>query len=458
MVFSSNIFLFVFFPLLLILYFLPLRVCKNVNYKNCILLLFSLGFYAWGEPVFIFLLLLSLFVNWGIALLIEKLPIHKWGGVLTAVIWNIAILIIFKYLNFFVDNINHLFSCNISIPKIRLPIGISFFSFQILSYIIDVCRGDVKAQRNPFKLALYAFLFPQLIAGPIVRYQTIEKEIENRYSSLDDISEGVRRFSFGLGKKILVANYVAIIADNIFALSEISVITAWLGAIAYMLQIYFDFSGYSDMAIGLGRIFGFHFNENFNYPYEASSVTDFWRRWHISLSSWFRDYVYIPLGGNRCSKARWIFNLFVVWSLTGFWHGANWTFIAWGLYYFVFLLLEKTTGITNKKTLPYRIITLIIILHGWILFRAANIASAFSYMKNMYYGKFVDEYAISTFLNGGWIMILFAILSTSYTSKILKLQNENKVVMKNVCTAIIFILSLIFCVKTTYNPFIYFNF
>ena len=319
-------------------------------------------------------------------------------------------------------------------------------------------RGEVEVQKNPFKLALYAFLFPQLIAGPIVRYQTIEDEIERRTSSLDDISEGVRRFSFGLGKKILVANYAAIIADNIFALSEVSVITAWLGAIAYMLQIYFDFSGYSDMAIGLGRIFGFHFDENFNYPYEASSVTDFWRRWHISLSSWFRDYVYIPLGGNRCSKCHWIFNLFVVWTLTGFWHGANWTFVVWGLYYFVFLLIEKNTGISNINKILYRIITLMIILHGWILFRSDSISSAFSYMKNMYYGKLVDEYAISTFLNGGWIMILFAILSTSFVSRSLKWQNENKVVLRNYCAAIVFIISLIFCVKTTYNPFIYFNF
>ncbi len=330
MVFSSTVFLFLFLPALLLLYYQPWIVGRN--WKNTILLIFSLLFYSWGEPVFVLLLLVSIVINWACALKISQNHAgqkkHGKLWMLVAIVFDLLLIGIFKYSTFLWSNIALLMGSEHQIAEIAMPIGISFFTFQLMSYIFDVYYGKASAQQNPAHVALYISLFPQLIAGPIVRYSQIESEILIRQESFDNLSEGVRRFIYGLGKKVLLANYLAQIADNAFDYGAYSsVASAWLGAVAYTLQIYFDFSGYSDMAIGLGRMFGFHFPENFHYPYIAHSVTDFWRRWHISLSSWFRDYVYIPMGGNRVPKYKWVRNLFVVWLLTGIWHGANWTFI-----------------------------------------------------------------------------------------------------------------------------------
>lgn len=317
MVFSSTVFLFLFLPLILIIYYNP--IVKNRKFRNIFLLLVSLGFYAWGEPVFVFVMMLSIIINWFLALKIDKNEKKK-RYVILAILYNVGLLFVFKYLSFFANNMGLLFKVDKITLNIALPIGISFFTFQMLSYVLDVYFNKAKVQKNLLYVGLYVSLFPQLIAGPIVRYETIANEIETRQENTKDFCDGIYRFVYGLGKKVLISNYVGLVVDNIFVsmnITPISTATAWLGAIAYTLQIYFDFSGYSDMAIGLGKMFGFHFNENFNYPYMAKSITDFWRRWHISLSTWFRDYVYIPLGGNRVSNKRHIFNLFIVWLLTG---------------------------------------------------------------------------------------------------------------------------------------------
>ncbi|MDR2020575.1 MAG: MBOAT family protein [Treponema sp.] len=341
MVFSSTLFLLLFLPLTLICYYNPFW--KGRKFKNSILLIASLGFYAWGEPLFVFIMLLSIFINWITVIFMDgqKTKAKKKKVLVIIVAFNILLLFIFKYLPFVARNIGFLFKHNISLD-ITLPIGISFFTFQIMSYIFDVYYQKVRVQKNIINIALYVSMFPQLIAGPIVRYETIEQEINNRNETSDNFTRGMSRFIMGFGKKILIANYAGFVADEIFSLAgNLSVASAWLGAVSYTIQIFFDFSAYSDMAIGLGLMFGFHFLENFNYPYTAKSISDFWKRWHISLSTWFRDYVYIPLGGSRVSKGRYIFNLFAVWFLTGTWHGANWTFIVWGLYYFLLLVTEK---------------------------------------------------------------------------------------------------------------------
>lgn len=346
MVFSSTIFLFLFLPIVLIGYYNPWF--KSQGFKNGFLLLASLGFYAWGEPVFVFLMIVSIIITWLFGLSIDKNQ-GKAKPILTiSIIYHIVILFVFKYLSFAAQQAGLLIFHNEIELGIELPIGISFFAFQMMSYLFDVYYKKTAAQKSIFKLALYVSLFPQLIAGPIVRYNQIEKEIDNRIVSKRDFTEGMERFIYGLAKKVMLSNYLAYVADSIFNAGERSVAAAWLGGICYALQIYFDFSGYSDMAIGMGRMLGFHFTENFNYPYVSKSITEFWRRWHISLSTWFRDYVYIPLGGNRVAKGRWIFNIFIVWLLTGIWHGANWTFLVWGLLYFMVLIIEKITGFTEK--------------------------------------------------------------------------------------------------------------
>lgn len=333
MVFSSSVFLFLFLPILLLLYYLPFSFARSRRYRNGVLLLFSLGFYWYGEPMFFWLMLLSVAVNWGLGLLIDKYRNLTKPLVVLSCIYDVGLLFIFKYLNFFTENMARVFGNDRIITHIALPIGISFFIFQMMSYIFDVARGTAKCQRNIFDLALYITMFPQLIAGPIVRYETVADEICNRKENWNDFSDGMCRFVWGLGKKVILANNLGVLADLIFDsdYAGLSTPIAWIGAIAYTLQILFDFSGYSDMAIGLGRIFGFHFLENFNYPYLSKSITEFWRRWHISMGTWFRDYVYFPLGGSRVSSKWKLFrNLMVVWLLTGIWHGANWTFILWG--------------------------------------------------------------------------------------------------------------------------------
>lgn len=349
MVFSSTLFLFLFLPLTLMIYYNPF--VRSRKFRNRCLLVASLFFYAWGEPFFVWLMVLSIAVGWACGRAMERAASRRQEKrILTAgVVFHVGLLFVFKYLTFVVSQLGLLLHEDFSAIHIALPIGISFFTFQLLSYLSDIYYGRSKAQQSVLAVGLYIALFPQLIAGPIVRYETIEQQIEHRVENIADFSSGMMCFIYGLGKKVVIANYMGVVADNIFdGGGSLSLATAWYGAFAYTLQIYFDFSGYSDMAIGFGRMFGFHFMENFNYPYISRSATEFWRRWHISLGTWFRDYVYIPLGGNRVTRRRWGYNLFVVWALTGIWHGANWTFLCWGLWYFVLLLVEKLTGFPEK--------------------------------------------------------------------------------------------------------------
>ena len=336
--------------------------------------------------MFVFVMLLSIVANYTFGRLIDKYRVQAKKLLFASVAFNIGILFIFKYLCFTLQNIGWLINKDFSNIRIALPIGISFFTFQAISYVIDVYKKKVDVQKSIFNLGLYIALFPQLVAGPMVRYETVAHEIENRNESYDNFAEGTVRFIHGLARKVIIADNVAIIADTAFQMpiEELSVLFAWIGAIAYTIQIYFDFSGYSDMAIGLGKMFGFHFHENFNLPYMAGSITDFWRRWHISLGSWFRDYVYFPLGGSRVkSKARHIFNIFAVWLLTGIWHGANWTFIIWGLFYFVLLVTEKKLGLDKRKVWWGHIYTLFFIIIGWVLFRSDTINHAINYLGKM---------------------------------------------------------------------------
>lgn len=467
MLFSSTIFLFLFLPLVLLIYYNP--IIKNRTFKNVFLTCASLLFYAWGEPKFVFVMMLSILMNWFLAILVDKYRENKKVKIIliVAVIANIGLLFIFKYLNFTVETINSTFNTNIVLKKITLPIGISFFSFQALSYVIDVYRKNGKVQKNPLNVALYISLFPQLIAGPIVRYETVAKEINDRKENIEDFSNGVLRFIVGFCKKVLIANNLALVADKAFSLvgNELSVGMAWIGAFAYAFQIFFDFGGYSDMAIGLGKMFGFHFLENFNYPYISKSVSEFWRRWHISLGTWFRDYVYFPLGGSRVkTKLRLVFNLFVVWSLTGLWHGANWTFIVWGLMYFVLLTLEKVFGIDKKMRKFSYLYTMIFVLIGWVIFRADSIQIAFTYLKTMIgigSNGFIDDQLI-LYISLYKYYFIAAILCSfplkELISKKMKLQGKIYNTLSTICIMVLFIVSISFLVKGSYNPFIYFNF
>lgn len=468
MVFSSTIFLFLFLPLVLLGYYNPFFKGKR-RIKNFFLLVASLLFYAWGEPVFVLIMILSIVVNWLFGLLVSNKEGKKAKlCFIAAVIYNIGLLFGFKYLSFITKNIGLLFNSEKIVLNIALPIGISFFTFQMLSYVIDVYQKKAEAQKNVLDVALYVSMFPQLIAGPIVRYETVAYQIHNRVESQRDFTDGVIRFVYGLGKKVLIADYLAIIADNIFGYGEmnvgVSVATAWLGAITYSLQIYFDFAGYSDMAIGLGKMFGFHFAENFNYPYMASSVSDFWRRWHISLSSWFRDYVYIPLGGNRVSQGKWIFNMFIVWSLTGIWHGANWTFLLWGLVYFVVLVFEKHTNFPHIIKKFSHVYTLFIVVLAWVIFRSKDISSAFVYIGHMFGVRAISicDDVFITYIKNGKFIILYAILLCIPMGKWLKekmhLKKWQVDIMNAVFLVVIFGLSIFNCIKSTYSPFIYFNF
>ncbi len=474
MVFSSTIFLFFFLPFTLVGYYLI-----NPIFRNSFLLMMSVFFYAWGEPKFIFIMLGSIFINYIFGLLVDKYRNNKKIAklfVTLMVIFNVMLFFIYKYLNFTIENLNLFFGNKIPQTNILLPIGISFFTFQAMSYVFDVYRNNGKVQKNPLNVALYIMLFPQLIAGPIVRYETVSNAINYRTETIDDFSEGVKRFIVGLSKKIIISNSVALIADKAFGytdFSQLSVGLSWLGALAYSLQIYYDFSGYSDMAIGLGKMFGFHFDENFNYPYISKSVSEFWRRWHISLSTWFRDYVYFPMGGSRVEKkSRLVFNLFVVWLLTGIWHGASWNFIAWGLYYFLILTFEKLSGIPNKfsnlfsKTL-YRIFTLLYVLFGWVLFRANNLRYAIDFVKSMFMlnnNLIVDKSLIFLIQENLVILIISVIFCAPALKSFSKyvdtyvISYKLSIIMKPVLYAILFIICVSFTITSTYNPFIYFNF
>jgi len=468
MLFSSQIFIFIFLPVVLAIYYIVLK--KRRFLQNLFLFIASLFFYAWGEPKFVLIMILSIIFNWLFGLLIEKYsekPVQKKLIAFFSIGYNIFVIFIFKYLMFSLSNINQIFDSNIKIPEIILPIGISFFTFQAISYVLDIYRKKAKAQKNILNVGLYISFFPQLIAGPIVRYETIEKQIKERKETFDDFAVGVTRFIIGLGKKVLIANNMAIVADQAFNSGELSVTMAWLGAFAYTLQIFFDFSGYSDMAIGLGRMFGFHFLENFNYPYISKSATEFWRRWHISLGTWFRDYVYIPLGGSRMGKKRNIINLFIVWSLTGIWHGANWTFLIWGLLYFVLLTFEKYFDINklNKKfDIPRHLYTMFFVIIGWVVFRAENVYQAVKYIKNMFglnYNVFIDN-AFVEYITEFYFYFLVGIIFSYPTKKIVhKIIDTDKPFVQTayvVTLLLIFFVTVSFLVKGSYNPFIYFNF
>lgn len=473
MLFSSTFFLYIFLPLVLIIYY---GMSKKQESRNLILLISSLIFYAWGEPKFVLVMLMSIAANYYFGILVDrKRQAHNVKLYLVImIVFNLSIMGIFKYLGFTVETINGISGLNLTVPQIALPIGISFFTFQSISYVIDVYRGHGKVLKNPLDVGLYIAFFPQLVAGPIVRYETIANEIHSRKETEKDFAEGIVRFIIGLSKKVLLSNQFALIADKVYSLegsSSLSVVFAWLGAISYMLQIYFDFSGYSDMAIGLGKMFGFHFNENFNFPYIAKSVSDFWRRWHISLSTWFRDYVYIPMGGSRVGKVKLFRNIFVVWLLTGIWHGANWTFIAWGVYFGILLLIEKFTGLDKwlvKSKIVGHVYTLFLVLISWVLFRADSIGHAVSYLKYMFGLGDIPMTSDIThlYLSENYIILIIGMLASLPFSKWIKrwyaMENENvqKVVkgLGMVALVILFFTSVSYLVKGTYNPFIYFNF
>lgn len=468
MLFSSIVFLFTFLPAVMILYYL-----LPVRFRNVILLLASLVFYAWGEPVYLFLMLLSILFNYfsglDIARNLQDKRAAKRSRVFNLII-NLAVLGFFKYEGFVLDTLNGILPVHISYHALPLPIGISFYTFQILSYIIDVYRGNVKVQTNLPNFALYVTMFPQLIAGPIVQYADVDEQLASREVSRTKFGEGSMYFIRGLAKKVLLANTSGMIFTEVSGLAKgnISVVTAWLGAFAYMFQIYFDFSGYSDMAIGLGKMFGFEFNMNFNYPYVSKSITEFWRRWHISLSSWFRDYVYIPLGGNRVSKIKHIRNLLIVWFLTGLWHGAAWNFVAWGLYYGVILIIEKYLLSPVLDRLPdivRHIYSIVLVVIGWVLFFSSSFGQAADYIRVMFGAGahgFADRESMYLLTSNLilWLILIFGstpLVHFRY-EHMLRTKKWNTTIINSVVYAALFIVCIAYLVTETYNPFLYFRF
>ena len=469
MLFSSIPFLFYFLPCVFVLYFLvPMR------WKNTVLLLASLFFYAWGEPKFVVFMLASIVQGYVLARLVEKYRADRRRAKLfltLSLVFSLGLLGYCKYADFFLSGFNALTGLHIPLLRVALPIGISFYTFQILSYVVDVYRGDVKAQRNFIDLAAYVAMFPQLIAGPIVRYSDIASQLEHRTHSLADVAAGARRFVLGLGKKVLLANVFFELITAFKASSDRSVLFYWLYAAACVLNIYFDFSGYSDMAIGLGRIFGFRYLENFDYPYISASITEFWRRWHMSLGSWFRDYVYIPLGGNRCSRARNVWNLFVVWFLTGMWHGASWNFIAWGLWFFVLLVGEKLLWGKALERLPSLVrhaYAMVLVVFSWVLFRAETLTAAAAYFAAMFgssgvwCGSRVVYYSLEF-----WPELLCCCIAALPVKQWLEtaLQKRDAAPARAVLTwgpklAAMALLACSYCklVTGSFNPFIYFRF
>ncbi|MCQ2532314.1 MAG: MBOAT family protein [Saccharofermentans sp.] len=459
MVFSSTVFLFIFLPALLVVYHVVPRILKNY-----VLLAASIAFYAWGEPKNVFIMILSIVVNYILGLLVERFNKQKKVFLVLAVVYNLAMLFVFKYLNFSVGIINTIFRSNVQIAQIALPIGISFYTFQILSYVIDVYRGEVKAQKNFFHLALYVSLFPQLIAGPIVRYSDVEKQIVDRKVDLNKFREGAIRFCVGFSKKVLIADQVAGYVDQIFGGAYPSIISYWVGIIAYSLQIFFDFSGYSDMAIGLGKMFGFDFLENFDYPYISQSVQEFWRRWHISLSSWFRDYLYIPLGGNRKGTVRTYINLCIVFFMTGLWHGASFNFIVWGLFYAVFLVIERL-GFKNVLAKLPRVIrhlyAILVAMFGWIFFRAETLTAALQYIKGMFVLQGKDFAKFVFVINPMYIFfIVVGIIFCMPHNKIKDLVNKHEATMiiADFVKVLVFALAISYMLGSGFSPFLYFRF
>ena len=466
MLFSSMTFVFMFLPIVCISY---LFIRNDI--RNSLLLVASIIFYAWGEPNYLVIMLSTIIINYWGARLLDKYR-SKAKLILSAtILLDLSFLFYFKYFDFVITNINHITSANIPLHKIIMPIGISFYTFQAISYLIDVYRKETTVQKDIYKLALYITLFPQLVAGPIIKYHDIDKQIEKRSITLKKVSLGVKRFIIGLSKKMLIANTMGAVADKIFTQSpeNFDPFISWIGAIAYSLQLYYDFSGYSDMAIGLGLIFGFRFLENFNYPYISKSITEFWRRWHISLSTWFKEYLYIPLGGNRISPQRTYINLFIVFLATGIWHGANWTFVVWGLWHGAFIIFEKATNWHKKLgsiklSIAHHIYTIFIFVIGWVIFRADNIGYAYEYIKNMFgmidlgqeyyhFAYYIDNLEIITF-------IVAIICATPVFSKMLYIPFSKKVqrATVNIWLGILFLLSASSIAASTYNPFIYFRF
>ena len=463
MLFTSISFLYYFLPIVIILYFIVPK-----KFKNFILFLSSIFFYFCGEPIYTFLMIGEIFIAYVGARYLEK---HRKKSILVSLLAiHIGALGMFKYSDFTINNINQIFGSKIPLLKLALPIGISFYTFQIISYVVDVYRGKVKAQKNFLKLATYVSLFPQLIAGPIVRYETIEKELDNRTSNFENFAYGVRRFVIGLGKKVLIANMLGELCDVFSTTNEKSILFYWIFAISYSLQIYFDFSAYSDMAIGLGRMFGFHFLENFNYPYISKSITEFWRRWHMSLSSWFRDYVYIPLGGNRKGTIILVRNIFIVWALTGIWHGANWTFVIWGLMFGIMLIIEKlflTKHLEKMPSILQRIYVLFTVMISFIIFNANSIVEAWNNIIGLFgaNGESLINASTVYYLKSYSVVLVIAIIGSTPLLKniIEKLKtktNANKIInlLEPIAMASILIIVTAYLVDNSYNPFLYFRF
>ncbi|WP_333637938.1 MBOAT family O-acyltransferase [Tissierella praeacuta] len=470
MVFSSILFLFYFLPVVLTIYFISPK-----KYRNFILFLSSLLFYSWGEPKYIWIMLFSTVLDYTCGKLVYRYKDNKdvnksrlWLGV--SIFTNLGLLGFFKYFDFFISNINNIFGFNISLLNLTLPIGISFYTFQTMSYTIDVYRGDTKVQNNIISFGTYVTLFPQLIAGPIVRYQTVAEEINNRIESYDLFSEGIKRFILGLGKKVLLANNIGLLWKNISSLNtwDIPVLTAWLGILGFSFQIYFDFSGYSDMAIGLGKIFGFNFLENFNYPYMSKSITEFWRRWHISLGTWFREYLYIPLGGNRKGRFKHIRNILIVWILTGIWHGASWNFALWGLFFGVILIIEKLFLLNLLEKLPHyltRIYTLSLVLMSWVIFAFDSIKDGLNYIKILFgFGNnpIFNHTSLYLLYTNILLFLILIIGSTDIPKRLWKYMSNrfnNKLwIIENIFLLLVLGLSIAYLVDQSYNPFLYFRF
>lgn len=466
MVFSSTIFLCVYLPLVLLGYY----ICPKKG-RNLFLLIVSLVFYAWGEPKYVFLMIFSILVNYIFGRLMDKnrgrQKRMKLLLVLSVVI-DLGLLSVFKYTDFIITNVNAIFGSSFDLLNIALPIGISFYTFQAMSYTIDVYRNDVRVQKNLIDFGMYITMFPQLIAGPIVRYADVQDQLAERSVTTADFSEGVMRFVVGLGKKVLLANQMGAVWSEIYALGgDVSALMAWTGAIAYTFQIYFDFSGYSDMAIGLGRMFGFKFPENFRYPYQSVSITDFWRRWHITLSTWFKEYLYIPLGGNRCGLARQALNLLIVWSLTGFWHGAGWNFVMWGLYYFVILFIEKLFLLKALDKLPKlfrHVYALLLIVIGWGIFASDDVGVLLPYLGSMFGANgAVGGMDVYTLFTKAVLLIICCVASTELPKRLFlsatgAMNEKAAFTIKSVMTIALLALSMILLIGDSYNPFLYFRF
>lgn len=464
MIFSSLLFLFRFLPAVLAVYYLAPRFARNA-----VLFFFSLFFYAWGEPVYVVLMIFSTVVDYVHGQLVDRFLRQgrrgrARGAVLSSAVINLGLLGFFKYGGFLVENLNLCFGLSLPPLSLPLPVGISFYTFQTMSYTIDVYRGEAEVQKNIISFGAYVAMFPQLIAGPIVRYQTISREMDNRKETADEFAQGSLRFLTGLGKKVLIANNIGLLWESVKGIEEVSALGAWMGILAFALQLYFDFSGYSDMAIGLGRMFGFHFPENFRYPYLAVSITDFWRRWHISLGTWFREYVYIPLGGNRVSVAKHIRNILVVWALTGLWHGAAWNFVLWGLYYGVFLLLEKYLWGRYLERLPGwvgNLYTMFFVIIGWVFFSNTDLGAGLAYLGSLF-GVGVAGFANATtlfYLKSSLLLLVICIVcSRPWAYRWYKRVAGQRPVAAAVINAALLLLSIAFLVYDSYNPFLYFRF